>query len=46
LFKNTVCKYAQYPQQNFLRLKHVEKCEKIRKEGQFWILLIFLFLKF
>jgi len=33
MFINTVLKYAQYPQQNFLGWKHVEKCEKIRTKG-------------
>jgi len=33
MFNNTVRKYAQYPQQKFLRLKTCWKMQKNRKKG-------------
>jgi len=35
---NTVLKYAQYPQQNFYRLKTSGKMWKSYKKGQFYII--------
>ena len=40
MFNNAVLKYAQYPQQNFLRLKTCWKMWK-KLKGQFLILPIF-----